>query len=59
MTLQAHLTELAAKHRALDAMLADLQAHPAAKDAEIAEIKRKKLKIKDEIMRIEHTSQAA
>jgi hypothetical protein len=54
MSLQAHLGELNAKHRALEAELADAINHPASSDAEIAELKRKKLKIKDEITRLEH-----
>jgi hypothetical protein len=53
MSLQAHLSELAAKHKALESELADALAHPASTDQEIAELKRKKLRIKDEITRIE------
>jgi hypothetical protein len=53
MTLQAHISELAQKHKALEAELADALAHPASTDAEIAELKRKKLKIKDEISKLE------
>jgi hypothetical protein len=54
MSLQAHLSELNAKHRALEAALAEAINHPASTDAEIAELKRKKLKIKDEITRLQH-----
>ena len=54
MSLQAHLSELAAKHKALESELADALAHPATSDAEIAELKRKKLRIKDEISQLEH-----
>ena len=54
MSLQSHLSELHAKHRALEAELADAMNHPASSDAEIAELKRKKLKLKDEITRLEH-----
>ena len=54
MSLQAHLGELTAKHRALEAQLAEAINHPASTDAEIAALKRKKLKIKDEISRLEH-----
>jgi hypothetical protein len=53
MSLQAHLSELAAKHKALESELEDALAHPASTDQEIAELKRKKLRIKDEISRIE------
>ena len=54
MSLQAHLSELAAKHKSLETELADALAHPATSDAEIAELKRKKLRIKDEITQLEH-----
>ena len=59
MTLQAHLSELISKHKALETELADAIAHPASTDQEIAEIKRRKLKIKDEITRLEAQPQAA
>ena len=59
MTIQAHLSELAAKHKALEAELAEAMAHPASSDSEIAELKRKKLKIKDEMTRLESQPHAA
>ena len=59
MSLQAHLSELISKHRALEKELAEAVAHPASTDAEIAEIKRRKLKIKDEITRLEAQPKAA
>ncbi len=59
MTLQAHLSELISKHKALETELADAIAHPASTDQEIAEIKRRKLKIKDEITRLEAQPNAA
>lgn len=58
MSLQAHLSELQAKHRALETELEDAMAHPASTDAEIAELKRKKLRLKDEIVRLEHQTAA-
>jgi hypothetical protein len=59
MSLQAHLSELTAKHKALEAELADAMAHPAVSDEEITEIKRKKLRLKDEISRLEQQLHAA
>ena len=59
MTLQAHLSELISKHKALETELADAIAHPASTDQELAEIKRRKLKIKDEITRLEAQPHAA
>lgn len=58
MSLQAHLSELAAKHKALEAELAVAVAHPASSDEEIAELKRRKLRLKDEISRLEHQTAA-
>ena len=58
MSLQAHLGELMAKHQALEVELADAINHPASSDAEIAELKRKKLRIKDEISRLQHQNAA-
>ena len=52
MSVQAHLGELAAKHKALEAELEDCMSHPASSDAEIAELKRKKLRIKDEMTKL-------
>ncbi len=52
MSVQAHLGELAAKHKALEAELEDAMSHPASTDAEIAELKRKKLRIKDEMSKL-------
>jgi hypothetical protein len=53
MSLQAHLSELASKHKALETELSEALAHPASSDAEIAELKRKKLRIKDEITKLQ------
>ncbi len=54
MSLQAHLGELLSKHKALEAELTEALNHPASTDAEIAELKRKKLRLKDEINRLQH-----
>ena len=54
------LSELIAQHNALETELAEALAHPASSDAEIAAIKRKKLKLKDEITKKQrHTMIAA
>jgi hypothetical protein len=53
MSVQAHLSELAAEHKALDAEIAEELAHPSSDDLHIAELKRRKLHIKDEIARLE------
>jgi hypothetical protein len=53
MSLQTHLSELTAKHKALDLQIEEELAHPSSDDLAIAELKRKKLKLKDEIARLE------
>jgi hypothetical protein len=53
MTFQAHLSELTAKHKALEAQIEQELAHPGSNDLMISELKRKKLKLKDEITRLE------
>jgi hypothetical protein len=47
------LAELMAQHRALETELAEAIAHPATTDADIVAIKRKKLRLKDEIAKLQ------
>jgi hypothetical protein len=54
MSMQSHLVELEKKHQALEQKLHDALTHPGADDSEIREIKRRKLKVKDEISRLRH-----
>jgi hypothetical protein len=58
MSIQAHLAELEKKHQALETELADALAHPSVDDTTIAELKRRKLHVKDEIVRLRHESLA-
>lgn len=53
MSTQAHLEALKAKHKALEAQLADATAHASSSDQELAAIKHEKLQIKDEIAKLE------
>ncbi len=59
MSLKNHLNELIIKHRAMEKELADAAAHPATTDSQLAEIKRRKLKIKDEITNVERQMKMA
>lgn len=52
MTLQNHLVELERKHDALERKLQDAAIHPAIDDTELAELKRRKLQLKDELARL-------
>ena len=49
MNPSSSLSELLAQHHVLEVELAEAIAHPASSDAEIAAIKRQKLKLKDQI----------
>ncbi len=53
MSPQEHLVELRAQHRALESQIADALAHPSTDDTKIAELKRRKLQVKDEIARMQ------
>jgi len=60
MNPASSLSDLIAQHHVLEAELAEAMAHPASSDSEIAAIKRKKLKLKDEIETLRaKTNQAA
>jgi hypothetical protein len=52
MTVQAHIASLEKKHGDLEAELQSVLASPSADDREIAELKRRKLRIKDEVERL-------
>jgi hypothetical protein len=54
MSMQSHLAELERKHQALETQLADALAHPSIDDSTIADLKRRKLHVKDEIARLTH-----
>ena len=51
MSLQANLADLKQQHRALEREIADALTHPGADDLKLAELKRRKLHLKDEITR--------
>jgi hypothetical protein len=53
MAINAHLMELEKRHRALDDEIAEAMMHPSADNLKIAELKRRKLLVKDEIARLQ------
>jgi hypothetical protein len=59
MSLQSHLAELERKHQALESALSEAMAHPSATDVEVAEMKRRKLQLKDEISRLKSSMESA
>lgn len=54
MSVQSHIEALTAKHAALEQELHLEQRRPAPDETVVADIKRRKLEIKDEITRITH-----
>ncbi|BAM87333.1 conserved hypothetical protein [Bradyrhizobium oligotrophicum S58] len=52
MAIQAHLVELERKHKVLENELHQALLHPSTDDLRIAELKRRKLMVKDEIERL-------
>jgi hypothetical protein len=52
MSLQMHLSELERRHQALEREIQDAMAHPSIDDLKIAELKRRKLQLKDEIAKL-------
>jgi hypothetical protein len=55
MSIEARIETLEKKHGALEAELHSALQHPSIDDVEIAELKRLKLKIKDELERLRTT----
>jgi hypothetical protein len=53
MALSAHLQELSEKHRLLERRIQEEMARPGSDDLEIRRMKQEKLKLKDEIVRLE------
>jgi len=56
MAIQAHLVELERKHKLLENELHDALVHPSTDDLQIAELKRRKLMVKDQIERLRHVN---
>jgi hypothetical protein len=52
MTIASHLVELRRKHDTLSEMVEQAQRSPGVDDLKIAELKKQKLKIKEEITRL-------
>ena len=49
MAIELHLAELEKRHQALEQEIHDALTHPSTDDLTIAELKRRKLLVKDEI----------
>ncbi|MEM8750883.1 MAG: DUF465 domain-containing protein [Pseudomonadota bacterium] len=55
MSLDAHIEQLQSKHQKLEGELSSLVLSPSASDTEIADLKRRKLQIKDQILKLSNT----
>ncbi len=52
MAIESHLAELERRHQALEHEISEALAHPSTDGLTIAELKRRKLHVKDEIARL-------
>ena len=57
MTQQSHLAELERKHQALEREIQDAMSHPGTDALTLAELKRRKLQLKDQIEKLRHSEQ--
>ena len=55
MTLASHLAELSEKHRLLEMEIQEELARPGSDDLHISKLKREKLKIRDEMTKLENS----
>jgi len=52
MAIESHLAELERRHQALEQEISEALTHPSTDALKIAELKRRKLHVKDEIVRL-------
>lgn len=52
MSIESHLAELERRHSALEDKIKEAMSHPSSDTLAIAEMKRRKLQLKDEINRL-------
>lgn len=56
MTVAAHLAELSEKHRMLDQKIQEETSRPAADETRISQWKREKLRLKDEMTKLQRAN---
>ena len=54
MSISSHLSELKRKHEALSTKVEEAQRSPSVDDLSIVELKKQKLRLKEEISRLTH-----
>ena len=52
MSIESHLAELEKKHKAIEREIEHELLHPSSDEVRVASLKRKKLRIKDELVRL-------
>jgi hypothetical protein len=52
MSLESHLAELERRHADLERRIAEEMSHPSVNSLEVSDLKRRKLQLKDEIVRL-------
>jgi hypothetical protein len=52
MSMESHLAELERRHADLERQISEQMAHPSADPLELSDLKRRKLHLKDKIVRI-------
>ena len=58
MSIQADLVELEQLHRALEREIQEELTHPGSDDLKLAQLKRRKLQLKDRIEQLKHETSA-
>jgi len=53
MALQGHIQELSEKHKKLEERIHEEMAHPDWDETQVAALKKEKLRIKDELLRLQ------
>lgn len=59
MTATHHLDQIERKYQSLKDRISEARQHPSVDDLELAELKRQKLRLKDELERRRHAEQAS
>jgi len=54
MAIESHLAELERRHQALEQEISEALTHPSTDGLQIAELKRRKLQVKDQIARLRY-----
>ncbi|WP_407049874.1 YdcH family protein [Methyloraptor flagellatus] len=52
MSIESHVAELERRHAALEAQIREAVSHPSADSLEIADMKRRKLQLKEQITKL-------